>query len=310
MQYSNIAIELLAAKECGYIKTNASFINSYSNIDNFKQLIGSHQDIKQKVDELTTLLQSEKYDNCGMICYFDDDFPCININASNGDTPHLLFYKGNISLLSNLNNNVAVIGLIDPTENIINREKSLVKKIIDSNMVVVSGLANGCDTVAHQTCVDNNAPTIAILPCSITKVSPATNKNLAADILTHNGLLLSEYFGEPITKQNALARFIERDRLQSLFSKATIMIASYKKGEGDSGSRHAMKYSETYKTLRYVMYNKEHDQNNKQFFLNKDLLDSYKAQIITPQEILNIKNHINPNLIKNKKNKSEQLSLL
>jgi DNA processing protein len=52
-----------------------------------------------------------------------------------------------------------------------------------------------------------------------------------------------------------------------MFSKAIILIASYRKNEGDSGSRHAMEAAKNYKIERYVVFNKEIDYDNKQFGL-------------------------------------------
>ena len=59
----------------------------------------------------------------GYFCIFDQDFPLINPTVkAKGDRPYLLFYKGDISLLHHLNNNVAVIGHTSPSENIQKRE--------------------------------------------------------------------------------------------------------------------------------------------------------------------------------------------
>ena len=49
-------------------------------------------------------------------------------------------------------------------------------------------------------------------------------------------------------------RFIERDRLQALFSSSIILTASYAMNEGDSGSRHAMNKAKNYSKNRYVMF--------------------------------------------------------
>jgi DNA processing protein len=46
-----------------------------------------------------------------------------------------------------LNKNVAVIGLVDPDEEIIKRESDVVKRLVENDIIVVSGLALGCDAV-------------------------------------------------------------------------------------------------------------------------------------------------------------------
>ena len=188
-------------------------------------------------------------------------------------------------MLKNLNKNVAVIGLIDPDEEIINRERVIVNELVMRNQVIVSGLAVGCDTVAHETCLENNGKTIAILPSRVNNIYPSCNRETAERIVENGGLLVSEYYKEPSSKIDSIKRFQERDRLQAMFSKAVILIASYIKGEGDSGSRHAMNAAKTYKINRYVMLNEANDNLNKKFGLNLELQKEGGVNVLKPKSI-------------------------
>lgn len=295
MKYSEIALKILVAKESGIIKTHAQFWTQFFEREKIEELF---------LDKETVAEVRKKYeqqfpeDNVGFICSFDEDFPVINPKVKNSDKPYLLFYKGDKTLLQNLNQNVAVIGLTDPTTEIEQREIEVVKRLIDSELVIVSGLAKGCDSIAHKLCVDTNNKTIAILPTQINKISPAVNRDLAQKIVSTGGLLLTEYYKETITRQEAIGRYIERDRLQAMFSKAVILIASYRKGEGDSGSRHAMEAAKRYEIDRYTMFNKKTDYEDMQFGLNKDFVESKQnsADILKKDSIKSIKMLINPNL--------------
>lgn len=311
MKYSEITLKVLAAKECGIIKSNAQFWKLFNKRENFEKAImedNNFNDALKKLSNEFIISDSEE----GIVSIYDDLFPVINKQVkSNSDKPYLLFYKGDLKLINNLNKNVAVIGLINPDEKIIKREANVVKKLTDNDLIIVSGLAIGCDSVAHKLCIENNGKTVAILPSPISKIYPAENKKLAEEIVKKGGLLISEYYKEPKTKYEAINRFIQRDRLQAMFSKAIILIASYRKGEGDSGSRHAMDAARKYEIDRYVLYNKKIDENNKQFSLNRDLLfDKYEnnIKILTNHSIENIKLLKNKNLIPN--NEYEQLNLL
>ena len=282
LKYTSIALKVLLLKEKLNL-TNAKFWKEYSNKETIEEFFSdSYIEIPYAVEE------SFKKDGMdGFICCFDEDFPVINNQVkSNSDKPYLLFYKGNLSLLKNINNNVAVIGLTDPTEEIINREKKIVTKLVQNDLTIVSGLAKGCDSVAHITCLENSGKTIAILPTSIGKIYPAENTELAKNIADNNGLLITEYYNEPKNKFEAIKRFTDRDRLQAMFSKTVIMIASYRKGEGDSGSHYAMDAAKKYGIDRFVMYNKEIDENNIRFGLNKDFVNSdSKIQILSQKKI-------------------------
>ncbi|NGU53359.1 transporter [Clostridium perfringens] len=314
MKYSDITLKVLAAKECGIIKSNAQFWNDFDEIEKFEMAISKDSNFDNTIIKLRNeLISSDNYEE-GIISVYDESFPVINKKVKNkGDKPYLLFYKGNLELLDDLNNNIAVIGLIDPDKNIAKRESDVVEKLIDNDLVIVSGLAAGCDSIAHKLCLEMGGKTIAVLPSQLNKIYPAENKKLAEDIVQKGGLLISEYYKEPKTKFEAVNRFIQRDRLQAMFSKAIILVASYRKGEGDSGSRHAMNAARKYEIDRYVIYNNKTDENNSMFALNKDLLLDKKinsVKVLKSSSINEIKSLKNNDLISDNSYKSEQLKLL
>ncbi|MDK0984164.1 DNA-processing protein DprA [Clostridium perfringens] len=314
MKYSDITLKVLAAKECGIIKSNAQFWNDFDEIEKFETAISKDSNFDNTIIKLRNeLISSDNYEE-GIISVYDESFPVINKKVKNkGDKPYLLFYKGNLELLDDLNNNIAVIGLIDPDKNIAKRESDVVEKLIDNDLVIVSGLAAGCDSIAHKLCLEMGGKTIAVLPSQLNKIYPAENKKLAEDIVQKGGLLISEYYKEPKTKFEAVNRFIQRDRLQAMFSKAIILVASYRKGEGDSGSRHAMDAARKYEIDRYVIYNNKTDENNSMFALNKDLLLDKKinsVKVLKSSSINEIKSLKNNDLISDNSYKSEQLKLL
>ena len=299
MKYSDMALRVLAAKECGIVKTNAQFWGNFSDRGKFNKEVMNDDRVIKTSEKISNELDSTDGEE-GIICAYDDEFPFINRKVkNNGDKPYLLFYRGDLSLLNDLNKNIAVIGLTDPDVEIVNRETDIVRRLVKNDLVIVSGLATGCDTIAHKICLETNGKTIAILPSQIGKVYPAENRDFADEIVKKGGLLISEYYKDAGSKHEAINRFIERDRLQAMFSKAIILVASYRKGEGDSGSRHAMEAARKYEIERYAMYNSKMDEDNKRFGLNLDLVNSKGAdqvKILIPSSIDLIKSLINPNL--------------
>lgn len=288
MKYSKIALSVLAAKECGIIKTNAQFWGKYSDREKFDNEIANDSRIINISERLANEFDLMNVDD-GIICAYDEEFPIINRKVkNNGDKPFLMFYRGDISLISDLNRNVAVIGLIDPDEEIAKREKEIISRLVKNDLIIVSGLAVGCDSIAHKICIENKGRTVAILPSQLGKIYPAENRELAEEIVKTGGLLISEYYKDASSKYEAINRFIERDRLQAMFSKGIILIASYRKDEGDSGSRHAMEAAKKYEIERYAMYNGKMDDNNKKFGLNKDLINTNSdenVKVLLPSSI-------------------------
>ena len=242
-------------------------------------------------------------DSCdGLIAIGDKNFPKHRGNVKESEKPIFLFYKGDIELLHIDNNNITVIGLLNPDETIEQRERKIVQEIIKHDITIVSGLASGCDSIAHHEAI-NGGKTIAILPSPLNNILPAKNRGLAYEIVEEGGLLISEYYEDHKGKYELNARYKERDRLQALFCDAIFLIASYAQDSAnrwdlhgeklDSGARLAMEDAKTYNITRAVMYNEKTDNDNPMFDLNRQLLQEDKnTMIITNKNLEKIINEI------------------
>ena len=261
--HSNIALKLYGMIKSGIIKSNAMFWREFFNQDKIESINIELQDVENELQEK----------NIDLVCVFDNDFPNINLNLKNSEKPFLFAYKGNINLLKNIDSNVAIIGVLTPTKDIEVREQKIVKEVAKNILTIVSGLAKGCDTIAHKTCLENNGKTIAILPTTFDNIYPKENTDIVDEIIKKDGLVITEYITEPQNKFERIKRFIDRDRLQAMFSKAVVLIASYTQRNGDCGSRHAMQKAKEYRKLRYVMYDTKTDDNNPIFELNKQQIE-------------------------------------
>ena len=256
---SNISLKLYNLIKTGVIKTNAHFWKSFYNEDYINTFPCDLQAVEQEL----------KDKGINVICVFDENFPSANGKLKNSEKPFFFAYKGDITLLNNVDKNVAVIGVLTLTNEIVEREEKVVKSLAEKGYNIVSGLAKGCDTVAHSESTKNNAKTIAFLPSTIENIYPKENIGLANEIVKYDGLIITEYVNEPKNKYESVKRFIERDRLQALYSKAVVLIASFRRGEGDSGSRHAFEKTKEYGKKRLVMF-RESDATDLTFGLNKD----------------------------------------
>ena len=225
-------------------------------------------------------------DSCdGLLAIGDKKFPKYRGNVKESEQPIFIFYKGNIDLLSTENWNITVIGLLNPDETIEIRERKLVAEIVKRNVTIVSGLAFGCDTIAHKQALEGGK-TIAILPSPLNNILPAKNKGLAFEIVNKGGLLVSEYYDDFKSSMELSSRYKERDRLQALFCDTIILVASYAKDSSthwkifdkklDSGARLAMEYAKNYNIPRAVMYDQDTDINNPMFDLNRQLISKQK----------------------------------
>jgi len=252
-------------------------------------------------------------DSCdGLVAIGDKDFPQYRGEVKQSEQPVYLFYKGDIDLLHIENNNITVIGLLNPDEKIEIRERKIVQEIIKYDITIISGLAFGCDSIAHHEAI-KGGKTIAILPSPLNNILPTKNQGLAYEILEEGGLLISEYYEDFKGRNELSSRYKERDRLQALFCDTIILASSYAKDSAtrwnihnqklDSGARLAMEYAKNYNIPRAVMYNKDIDTNNPMFDLNRELINDDKDIIILTNK--NLEKIINN--IKEKKVYSDSL---
>lgn len=214
----------------------------------------------------------------GVIAIGDINYPPYRGKVKNSEQPIVLFYRGDLSLLKTTNKNIAVIGLLNPDNKTEIIEREVVAELVKNGATIVSGLALGCDTIAHSQTLRSNGKTVAILPSPLNNISPAININLASEIVKNNGLLITEYYKKAKSKMELSSRYQERDRLQALFSDSIILSASYAKNDkgNDSGSRLAMEYALNYSIPRAVIYDPVTEMNNPKYDLNRQLIREQK----------------------------------
>ena len=76
--------------------------------------------------------------------------------------PDKLYYAGDISLLES-GTRVSVVGSRKVSKAGIVRAKHVARMLVDHGIIVVSGLAEGVDTVAHRTAIRRDGKTIGVL---------------------------------------------------------------------------------------------------------------------------------------------------
>jgi DNA processing protein len=243
----------------------------------------------------------------GVVAIGDTHFPPCRGDVKNGERPVAIFYRGNLSLLERPNRIISVIGLLNPDRDTEDIERVVVSHMVSCGSTILSGLALGCDTVAHQQAIRSGGNTIAALPSPIASILPAANRELAEEIVQNSGLLISEYYEDAKSKMELSGRYVERDRLQALFSDCVVLSASYSENSSgnDSGARHAMKYAASYSISRAVMYDSAVNAGNPKYDLNRQLIREDRAIIIIGKN--NYQDAISDILFETRKSKSQRL---
>lgn len=166
-----------------------------------------------------------------IIPYLSESYPS---QLKELDSPPVnLYVDGNADAIMG-NRNIAIIGTRKPDKETEILTPSLCKYISKKASCIVSGLAIGCDTIAHNACLDSGTATTAVLPCGIDQIYPKKNEELAREIKTSGGCLISEY--EPGIKPQK-SYFVARDRIQAGLSNSIVLLQS----TIDGGSMHAIR---------------------------------------------------------------------
>ncbi len=137
------------------------------------------------------------------------------------DPPLILYCRGNIKLLEATS--VAIVG----SRRASGYGKLVVDKLVTSlggsELVIVSGLAYGIDSLSHQAAMNNKLPTIAVLGSGIDDdtIYPKANFYLAKDIIASGGLVVSEY---PPHTPAMNYQFVARNRIIAGVAQVTVIV--------------------------------------------------------------------------------------
>ena len=196
------------------------------------------------IDKANSIFDKQEKLGIKTITIQDDRYPA-KLRAIGNDAPALIFYLGNTDLL-NTDKAVAIIGARAADKEGLTAAYKLGKEYAEQGNVVVSGLALGCDTSAHNGCIDGGGKTIAIVGSGLDIIHPRENVPLQRRILEHGGLILSEQL---IGWKANPTSLVARNRIQAALSDATILAQC----PVQSGSMHTMRFARQYRRKCYAV---------------------------------------------------------
>ncbi len=136
----------------------------------------------------------------------------------------LLYFQGRWELIAT--RSVAVVGTRKPSGDGLSRVRHLVKRLVQDQFTIVSGLAEGVDTEAHNAAIAAGGETIAVIGTPLNHVYPKSNASLQERIAKDH-LLISQVPLERYEAQNFRVNrffFPERNKTMSALTEATIIV--------------------------------------------------------------------------------------
>ena len=163
-----------------------------------------------------------KKQNVSLITIKDTEYP-INLQQIY-DKPICLYVKGNKENLNQFS-----LGMIGCRENSSYGKQvaeTIAKSLVKNNIITISGLAKGIDSISHKATILANGKTIAVIGSGLDFIYPYENINLANEIIKRGGTIISEY---PLGTKPSKLNFPARNRIISGISSGIIVIEAKKK---------------------------------------------------------------------------------
>jgi len=171
--------------------------------------------LNTNLQEAEAQINYMKKNKIGCVCYSDKNYPLFLREMNN--PPWMLYYKGKASLWHTPC--IAIVGARKASQYGKTVSFQLAERMAKCNVTVVSGLAYGVDSAAHQGVLKNGGNTIAVFGCGVDICYPASNRTLMKEI-EEKGLIVSEFL--PGTRPRPY-RFPMRNRIISGLSQAVVV---------------------------------------------------------------------------------------
>ena len=161
----------------------------------------------------------EEVENRGInVLTFDDaKYPYMLSQIHN--PPMVLYYKGNL-FSCNLERTVAFVGSRRASSNGKDSIKSVINDFRNTDICIVSGLAEGIDATSHRSAIENNLKSIGVIASGFDFKYPSSNRDLYEKLEHGCGAVVTEYFP---TFEPVKFRFPQRNRIVTGLSYGTVV---------------------------------------------------------------------------------------
>ena len=238
-----------------------------------------------KIPEIENELKSLEGEKARAVTIEDESYPDNLRNIY--DPPGIIYIKG--ELLKTDRKAIAIVGTRRATRYGLEVTRKLASQLAEMGVTIISGLALGIDTAAHEGALHSKGRTAAVLGSGVDQIFPQSNQKLAARI-EENGAIISEF---PLGQKPESWTFPQRNRIISGLSLGVIVV----EGHYDSGAMITAKLAlEQGREVFAVPGNIELDQSKGPHWLIKqgaklvesveDVLEELKAQI--PVKMTNV----------------------
>ena len=179
----------------------------------------------------------------------DEDYPSNLRRIYN--RPPFLFVRGGLKPRDD--RSIAVVGTRQVSADGIDQASHLATQLATRGVTVISGMAAGVDTAAHEAALAAGGRTVAVMGTGIDKVYPAANRDLAARIAKRGALLSQFWPGSPPRQQN----FPIRNVVTSGVAVGTVVIEANSTSGAKMQARLALEHGKRLFLIRSLVLHEE-----------------------------------------------------
>ncbi len=218
-------------KSTNKVNKMANLLETYASFENIWRLkpcelakakyfndrqVNAINNLKASIDPMNLLKQHQKF-NVNIYPYWHKDYPDPLRHIHN---PPMALYVNKPLSQNTFINPIALVGTRNPSFYGQKIAKQFGQELIERKFTIISGMANGVDSICHNQAICANSPTIAVLGNSIDICYPRQQGVLHRKLLNDH-LVISEY---PLSTQPKPWQFPERNRIIAGLSLATLVI--------------------------------------------------------------------------------------
>ncbi len=181
----------------------------------------------------TTIAEMAK-DGINLTTVLDDTFPA-NLRLI-FNLPPFLTYRG--VLRPDDARSVAVVGTREASVEGLERARRLARQLAEAGVTVLSGLARGIDTAAHEATLEAGGRTISVMGTGIRTIYPPENRDLAERIAA-NGALVSQFWPDSPPRTDTFPR---RNIVMSGMGQGTVVVEASATSGAKMQARYALEH--------------------------------------------------------------------
>jgi DNA processing protein len=230
----------------GWIEEEGSALAILDDIDaSSAEQLFELDERKLSLDQLEDYVHSWEQEGIRVVTVLDDAYP-VNLRMVH-DRPSVLFHRG--ALADRDRESVAVVGTRKATPEGLDAARAIARQLVESNYVVVSGLAAGIDTAAHVAALEAGGRTVAVIGSGLRHAFPKANASLQ-DRIAREAAVISQFWPGQEPRRWT---FPQRNAVMSGLGRATVVVEAAHTSGARMQARLALEHGRPVFLLRSLM---------------------------------------------------------